>query len=117
MTKNQALPIPDALTIISVGLGWDTECDIDCSVLLFNDAYECVDSVHSTKKENLNKSVIHHGDNLTGEGDGDDEIITIDLQKLPDNVRTIWAVMTIYSEGLSFKDVSGASCRLFSPKS
>lgn len=73
-----------------------------------------MDNIYFGKLKNENNSVIHHGDNLTGIGDGDDEVITIDLQKLPSNVKTVWAVMTVYTRDFSFKDVSGAFCRLFS---
>lgn len=104
------------MKVVSVGLGWDTKCDVDSSVLLFDSSQKCVDNIFFGNKQNSNGSVIHHGDNLTGEGEGDDETITIDLQKLPNNVKTIWAVITI-ELGLSFKDVSGAFCRLFSQES
>ena len=62
-------------------------------------------------------SVIHHGDNLTGIGDGDDEVIEILLNKINPSVKYIWAVITIYTDGKTFFDVKGAFCRLFDKNS
>ncbi|MDR8326040.1 tellurium resistance protein TerZ, partial [Acinetobacter baumannii] len=56
-------------------------------------------------------SVVHSGDNLTGEGDGDDEIIRVDLTKLPANVE--YLAFTVNSfRGQSFNDVDNAFCRV-----
>jgi tellurium resistance protein TerZ len=53
---------------------------------------------------------------LTGEGDGDDEIIDIELEKLSDKVYSIWPVITVYTTGKTFNNVSGAFCRILDSK-
>jgi tellurium resistance protein TerZ len=63
-----------------------------------------------------NLSVVHSGDNLTGEGDGDDELITVNLSKIPDHVDSIWPVVTIYTSGKNFSQVKGTYCRIFEGK-
>ena len=95
-----------------IGLGWDTKCDIDASVLLFE---------QTTLKENISFSnlrsstdaVVHSGDNLTGEGDGDDEVISVELLKIPQEVDSIWPVINIYEFKTKFNDVKGAYCRIY----
>ena len=52
------------------------------------------------------------GDNQTGAGSGDDENIIIKLHKANLAVESIWIVITIYTRGNQFDDVSGAYCRL-----
>lgn len=54
----------------------------------------------------------HSGDNLTGEGEGDDEVISVNINKLNSIVTHLWCVITIYSDGYSFKDIEGCFCRL-----
>lgn len=82
---------------VTVGLGWDTQCDIDSSILLFDNSNCCVENIYFGNKRNATGTVIHNGDNTTGIGSGDDETIHVDLEKMPANVKTIWAVITIYS--------------------
>lgn len=50
---------------------------------------------------------------MTGAGDGDDEVVKINLVNIPNNVLSIWAVINVYTNGKLFDDVSGAYCRLF----
>ena len=52
------------------------------------------------------------GDNLTGEGDGDDENIKIDLNNIPKFVDSLWLTVTIYTQGNQFDDVDGAYARV-----
>jgi tellurium resistance protein TerD len=110
LTKGNA-----GLSKLVVGLGWDPavitkkglfgtkkqSVDIDCdaSAILLNENGKLV------KKENLicfyNKtspcnSVVHSGDNLTGEGDGDDEQIFVELAKVPADVHKILMAVNIY---------------------
>ena len=61
------------------------------------------------------ESVIHQGDNLTGEGDGDDEQIMVDLTKVPANIERIAFTVTIYDSDVrhqNFGQVSNAYIRL-----
>ena len=51
------------------------------------------------------------GDNLTGDGDGDDEVMLVDLQRVPAHVTTVIFTVTSY-RGHTFEQVSNAFCRL-----
>lgn len=94
------------LNKVVVGLGWDAakkglfgfgrdiDCDASAIVLGKKDKYRGV--VYYGNKEAENGCVYHHGDNLTGDGDGDDEQITVDLKKMPDSVEKIVFVVNIY---------------------
>ena len=56
--------------------------------------------VYFGEKSYQNNAVVHSGDNLTGEGDGDDEIIKVDLSKIPEFIDSIWSVITIYTSNM-----------------
>lgn len=105
--------IPDNLKVIKVGLGWDSLCDLDTSIILMDQDSEILEIIYYGNLKSENNAVIHHGDNLTGIGDGDDEVIEIFLDKLHISVKYIWVVINIYTNGKSFSDVKGAFCRLF----
>ena len=89
-----------------LGLGWDTnryqgskDFDLDLVLFLCDKNKKCIDEDHIVFYNNLSdpaKSVVHSGDNRTGEGDGDDETATIDFTKIPETVKSIIVVVTIY---------------------
>ena len=97
---------------IIVGLGWDTRADIDASVIMCLKSGAFKDSVYYGQLTSNDNAVVHQGDNLTGEGDGDDEQIHINLAQVKDTIHSIWPVVNVYTAGMSFNDVSGAYCRL-----
>ena len=86
---------------VRVGLGWDflpgDVFDLDGSVTGFNECNEPIDSIYYHHLTGLNGSVKHHGDNLTGKGSGDDEVITIELNKVPSNVLSLAVTVNSYS--------------------
>lgn len=102
----------EELSSIAVGLGWDenkgfksffSSHNIDCDATAFLLRNDKLSSDSSTKDEVSfrnrtveNKCVKHSGDNLTGEGDGDDETIYVDLDKVPQDVNKIVFVVNIY---------------------
>ena len=72
--------------------------DIDASaILLHNDRY--IDSSHDLvyygNTRHYSGSINHSGDNLTGDGDGDDEVINVNLAKIPSNVNKVVFVVTV----------------------
>ena len=104
LTKENA-----GLSQLLVGLGWDAaeqkrgffglkkSADIDCdatAILLKDDNS---DVVYFGNLSHKSGAVIHLGDNLTGEGEGDDEQIIIDLAKIPKEYDKIMIVVNIYS--------------------
>lgn len=111
LSKGQRISLDKTAPGISeafVGLGWDTnvtdtgeDFDIDASVFLLDGNEKLLSDEHFVFYNNLaspdpHKSVEHLGDNRTGEGEGDDEVIKIKLQQVPSEVNKISIVVTIH---------------------
>ncbi|MFC9362053.1 TerD family protein [Rhodococcus sp. NPDC057014] len=111
-----------ALTYIQMGLGWDpiekrgmfgnrsANVDLDASAVLFADN-NMVDVAYYGQLTSKDGSIRHQGDNLTGEGAGDDEVVLVDLTRIPPHVSTIVFIVTSY-RGHTFEQVKNAFCRL-----
>lgn len=132
LTKGQKVSLAKegGLGRIFMGLGWDavqakkggflgslfgggepTSIDLDASCLVYDDAGKKVDEIWFRKLNGMNGAVVHTGDNRTGEGDGDDEVIQVDLSKLPANIKSL--VFTVNSfRGQTFNEVANAFCRI-----
>lgn len=112
------------LTKLSIGLGWDVrsttgaDFDLDASALLLGEAGKVLSDQHFVFYNNLTSpdgSVHHTGDNLTGEGDGDDEAIEVDLTLVPAQVQRIVFPVSIHdahARGQSFGQVTNAFIRV-----
>lgn len=102
------------LTKVDLGLGWDTRMDLDAFAILLNKDGHRIDTVYFGHKNSNGVSL--SGDNLTGEGDGDDETIYVDLSTLSEEVKRICLYANIYSAGRrTFEDVEGSYIRLVNP--
>ncbi|MFT4396136.1 TerD family protein [Gordonia lacunae] len=108
-----------ALTDIQMGLGWDPvrggfgrggSIDLDASVLMFSGG-KCVETVYYGHLNSKNRSILHSGDNLTGEGEGDDEVIRVALQSVPPQIDALMFIVTSY-RGHTFEKIENAYCRL-----
>ncbi|MEU5881516.1 TerD family protein [Spirillospora sp. NPDC047279] len=114
---------PD-LTAVSVGLGWDVRAttgadfDLDASALLLNSGGKVLSDQHFVFFNNLRSpdgSVEHTGDNLTGEGEGDDEVVNVDLTTVPAECERIVFPVSIYdadNRSQSFGQVRNAFIRI-----
>ena len=115
-----------------VGLGWDTnitdtgaDFDIDASIFLLNDNEKLISDNHFVFYNNLaspdpNKSVEHLGDNRTGAGEGDDEVIKVNLKQVPADVHRIAVTVTIHEaeqRQQNFGQVQNAFVRIVDAKS
>ena len=112
------------LTAVTVGLGWDARTttgdgfDLDASALLCNSGGKVRtdnDFVFYGNLATADGSVTHQGDNLTGEGDGDDEQVKVDLKAVPADVDKIVFPVSIYEagkRGQSFGQVRNAFIRI-----
>ena len=102
---------------IVVGLGWDVskkrQVDLDASIAALDAGNKLIDSVSFKHLKALNDALVHSGDNRTGEGDGDDERITIDFALMPPNIDKLAVVVNSFS-GQTFMDVKSAYFRVFS---
>lgn len=93
------------LSAVDIGLGWDVnsfsggEFDLDASAIMLNAAGKVVSDAHFVFFNNLSSpdgSVVHAGDNLTGEGEGDDEIVKVNLAVVPPDVDRVVFPVSIY---------------------
>jgi tellurium resistance protein TerD len=112
------------LTAVVVGLGWDartttgSDFDLDASALLTDEPGKVLSDQHFVFFNNLKSpdgSVEHTGDNLTGEGEGDDEVINVSLATVPADVAKIVFPVSIYeaeSRQQSFGQVRNAYIRV-----
>ncbi|MGY1815370.1 TerD family protein [Blastococcus sp. SYSU D00820] len=112
------------LTAVLVGLGWDArsttgaDFDLDASALMLGEDGKILSDSHFVFFNNLQSpdgSVEHTGDNLTGEGEGDDEAIRVDLAAVPAECQKIVFPVSIYdaeSRGQSFGQVRNAFIRV-----
>lgn len=122
--KDVSVSLAKGLSNVLVGLGWDTvkvngfNVDLDASVFLVgrdNKVTNDSDFVFYNNLEHPSGAVKHTGDNQTGFGDGDDESILIDLNKIPANIEKLVITVTIhdcYVRDQNFAQVSNAFIRL-----
>jgi tellurium resistance protein TerZ len=113
------------LTSIVMGLGWDVaqkkgflgklsgpaSVDLDASCVMFDESGTAVDAIWFQQLKSKDGSVLHTGDNLTGEGDGDDEQIKVDLSRVPANVKALVFVVNSFT-GQNFSQIEKAFCRV-----
>lgn len=119
--------IAPGLSEIFVGLGWDVKAtdtgydfDLDSSVFLLGANEKLLSDNHFIFYNNLtspdaDKSIQHTGDNLTGVGEGDDEVIKINLKKVPADIQKIVFTVTIHEaqqRHQNFGQVQNAFVRL-----
>jgi tellurium resistance protein TerD len=112
------------LNKIFVGLGWDVRAtsgaafDLDASAFLLNESGKVrsdADFIFYNQLKSVDGSVEHTGDNLTGEGEGDDESINVTLNLVPAEITKIAFTVTIHdaqSRGQNFGQVSSAFIRI-----
>ena len=113
------------LTRIVMGLGWDAkktkgffglggkeqEIDLDASCVLFDEAKTPLEAIYYGQLQSQDGSIVHTGDNRTGDGDGDDEQIIVDLSRIPSNVKSIVFIVNSFT-GQNFSEIENAFCRV-----
>ena len=134
LTKGQTISLEKTkpgLSKVRMGLGWDpakkqksggflgglfggggaSSIDLDASVIVMDSGKDTIDTVSFRQLTSRDGAIRHGGDNLTGEGDGDDEVIYVDLGKL--DPRAAHLVFTVNSfRGQTFDEVDNAFARL-----
>ncbi|MFT4083248.1 MAG: TerD family protein [Nocardioides sp.] len=127
LTKGQSVSLVKGdgggLTHVRMGLGWDAmkkrglfgsrsqSIDLDASAVLYDAQGQPVDQVWFRQLNSQDGSVRHSGDNLTGEGEGDDESITVHLDRVPAQVAQIVFLVNSFT-GQDFSQIENAFCRL-----
>lgn len=112
LKKGDEIDLAHCLKDIAIGLGWETYCDIDSSIVTLDDNLKLVEYIYYGHKQSADGSINHQGDNTTGQGQGDDENITINLENISKNVSYLGCSINVFSGGKTFKDVTEAFCRL-----
>lgn len=136
LSKGQTISLAKngGLSKVMMGLGWDAAkapaksggffsrvlggggesggaIDLDASVLVFDDRGGLSEVISFRKLTGMNGAIVHSGDNRTGDGDGDDESITVDLPRLPADVTSLVFTVNNFT-GQDFSAVENATCRL-----
>ncbi|GCB90534.1 transport-associated protein [Streptomyces noursei] len=120
LQKNQTVSLVKdgrpLLSTVRMGLGWEParrgrSIDLDASVIAYGPDRGKVDSCYFGKLRILDAAIQHSGDNLTGDGAGDDEVITVHLGGIPPEVTGLVFTVNSFS-GQKFSDVAKAYCRL-----
>ena len=113
------------LSKVVVGLGWDVnkydggqDFDLDASVFLLDAGGKVSggqDFIFYNNTTGANGAVVHSGDNLTGDGDGDDEQVMIAINNIPANIEKVSFAVTIHdaeARNQNFGMVSNAFIRI-----
>lgn len=128
LSKNSSISLTkevEKLSKVTVGLGWDVakskgffsslftpaSIDLDASCILFDEDLKEVNTVWFGQLKSNCGAIKHKGDNRTGDGDGDDEQISITLPKLPKSVKHLAITVNSFT-GQSFQKVDNAFCRV-----
>ena len=125
LQKGQRVALDKGLKMALVGLGWDTnrydggyDFDLDASAFLLGADGKCLreeDFVFYNNLVGRDGAVVHQGDNLTGEGEGDDEVILLNFEALPPEIEKIAICVTIHEADIrrqNFGQVSNAYVRV-----
>jgi len=125
LLKGQRVSLDKSMKMALVGLGWDTnkydggyDFDLDAAAFLLGENGKVIsddDFIFYNNLNSRNDAVIHTGDNLTGAGDGDDEVIIINFEKMPPEVKKVAITVTIHEADIrrqNFGQVSNAYVRV-----
>ena len=125
LSKGQRVSLDKSMTMALIGLGWDTnrydggaDFDLDAAAFMLGangKVRKDGDFIFYGNLKSSDGSVRHTGDNLTGAGDGDDEVLIIDFTKVPADVQKIAITVTIYdapARRQNFGQVSNAYVRV-----
>ncbi|WP_231496164.1 TerD family protein [Nocardioides sp. URHA0032] len=128
LSKGQAVSLVKkggaTLTHVRMGLGWDAvkkrglfgglksqSIDLDASAVVYDARGNVLDQVWFQQLTSKDGAIEHSGDNLTGDGDGDDESIAVRLDRLPAQVHSIVFLVNSFT-GQNFSQIENAFCRL-----
>ncbi|MCX5383163.1 TerD family protein [Streptomyces sp. NBC_00083] len=125
LQKNQTVSLVKGgrplLSQVKMGLGWEPafrgkDIDLDASVIAYGPQRNHLDTCYFGKLSILNGAIKHSGDNLTGEGAGDDEVIVVDLGRIPAEATGLVFIVNSFT-GQKFTEVAKAYCRLIDASS
>ena len=111
---NQWIQLPNRFTYI--GLGWHIQqgmnFDLDASILTFDRMNNLMEIIYHKNMHSYNNSIVHYGDNKTGVGEGDDEVLSIDFASVDPNTFTMAVIINSF-KGNSLTGILNAFIRLY----
>jgi stress response protein SCP2 len=129
LTKEDGPADLDGVTHLSIGASWDATAGssgklagmvrrkVGTDLDLIGIAMQGADPVRLAGLDSLNPlgngSLVHSGDNQTGHGDGDDEVLTVDFAKVPGNITAIVFVAAAFKKGSSFQKARNISFKVY----
>ena len=121
MVRGNSQELPYS-TILHVGLGWDLErgraVDMDTSCVAIDATGNVLinETVYFGDLSNCNGSIKHSGDEQEGDEDKDDEVITVDLNMVPQHVHALFFILTVATPDMTFADIRSASATILNKK-
>ncbi|NEB75875.1 TerD family protein [Streptomyces sp. SID14478] len=129
LTKEDGPADLDGVTHLSIGVSWDPTSGASGGVLgalrrkqgtdldLIAIAMQGGDPVRLAGLDSLdplaNGSLVHSGDNQTGKGDGDDETVTVEFSRIPQNITSIVFIAAAFKKGSSFTKARNVSIKVY----
>ncbi|MFR9676396.1 TerD family protein [Streptomyces sp. TR06-5] len=129
LTKDDEPADLDGVTHLTIGASWDPTAGGSGGVLgklrrkvgtdldLLAIAMQGPDPVRMAGLDSLdplgNRSLLHSGDNQTGHGDGDDETVTVEFERIPSNITSIVFVAAAYKRGSAFQRAQNISFKVY----
>ena len=122
LKQRESMAIPASATAIAFAMGWDVlrggeAVDLDTSAVCvsFDGTIEMAECVYFGNLKSQSGAITHTGDEREGDedlGEGDDEIIIVDLRRLPSTTMAIFFIATVATEGRTFADVKSSKIRM-----
>jgi tellurium resistance protein TerZ len=117
LVKDPSLKSRDVIpSVMKFAIGWDGDNDLDCFLVMLDANDEYIDHVYAKtgKLKSREGAALHSGDKLNGfAGDGDDEFIDLDVNKLSKEIHRVFFVVSLYSGfALNLGDVPNCYCRI-----
>ena len=114
MELHKWIKLPDRFTY--VGLGWNIQAgfnyDLDASILTFDRMNTLQEIVFHRNMNSFDNSIIHYGDNRTGIGEGDDEVLSIDFAQVAPNIFSMAIIVNSFKEN-SMENVFNSFIRFY----
>ena len=99
-----------------IGLGWDilpgNIYDLDASIVTFDRNINQMEIIYHKNLKSVDGSIVHYGDNRTGLGEGDDEVLSVDLSRINPNVNAMAVIVNSF-KGNSMVGLKSAFIRLY----
>jgi tellurium resistance protein TerZ len=110
---------PTSASSIGIGLAWQPEngqledMDAACVCIDTMGNVDLLNTVYHSNLHNLNNSIVHTGDERTGEMSNDDETINIDLDRIPPNILCIYLVLSVSTPDKTLAQIRSAQVRFY----